>query len=137
MAILTPLHKSGDKYDADNYNPISVLPVLSKITEKAVNLQRNKCLEKKVLYYQATDLATEKRSTELATTLLLDQIRKEANNDNCCRPVIKKQHCTCGYRMPKQRFNVMACDSKLHPIILWRVISVKLNIDKKTTWLGI
>ena len=38
-AIVTPLHKSGDKDDADNYRPISVLPVLSKIMEKAVNLQ--------------------------------------------------------------------------------------------------
>ena len=71
MAILTPLHKSGDKYDADNYNPISVLPVLSKITEKAVNLQRNKCLEKKVLYYQATDLATEKTINRTSYNLVI------------------------------------------------------------------
>ena len=31
----------------------------------------------------------------------------------------------------------MACDSKLHTTILWRVISMKLNIGKKITGLGI
>ena len=32
--------------------------------------------------------------------------------------------------MPKDNFNAMACNSKLHSIILRRVISMKLNIDK-------
>ena len=39
--------------------------------------------------------------------------------------------------MPKQRFADMACDSKSHAIILWRVINVKLNIGKKITGLEI
>ena len=39
--------------------------------------------------------------------------------------------------MPKQCFTVMACDSKLHAIILWHVISVKLKIGKKITGLEI
>ena len=39
----------------------------------------------------------------------------------------------CGYRMPKQHFIAMAFDSKLYAIILWCVISVKLNIGKKMT----
>ena len=48
-AIVTPLHKSGDKDDAGNYRPISVLPVLSKIMEKAVNLQVVDFLESNIL----------------------------------------------------------------------------------------
>ena len=39
VAKITPLHKSGDKTKADNYRPISILPVLSKILEKAVHKQ--------------------------------------------------------------------------------------------------
>ena len=43
----------------------------------------------------------------------------------------------CGDRMPKQCCIAMASDSKLHAIILWHVISVKLNIGKKITGLKI
>ena len=39
IAIVNPLHKSGDKSSYDNYRPISILPVISKIMEKAVNTQ--------------------------------------------------------------------------------------------------
>ena len=33
------VHKEGDKYDVNNYRPISVLPVLYKIIERAVHKQ--------------------------------------------------------------------------------------------------
>ena len=33
--------------------------------------------------------------------------------------------------MPKQHFIAMVCNSKLHAMILWCVMSVKLNIAKK------
>lgn len=35
-AIVTPIHKSGDRLDACNYRPISILPMLSKVAEKVV-----------------------------------------------------------------------------------------------------
>ena len=34
---VTPLHKNGPKDDTNNYRPISVLPVLSKLLEKHVH----------------------------------------------------------------------------------------------------
>ena len=37
----------------------------------------------------------------------------------------------CGCRTPKQHFIAMACDSELHAMIIWHVMSVKLNIAKK------
>ena len=37
----------------------------------------------------------------------------------------------CGCDKPKQCFVAMAYDCKPHTMILWPVISIKLNIDKK------
>ena len=34
-----PIHKSGDKTDLNNFRPISILSVLSKVTEKVVCMQ--------------------------------------------------------------------------------------------------
>ena len=39
QAKVVPLHKSGGREVMDNYRPISILPVISKIAEKAVNVQ--------------------------------------------------------------------------------------------------
>ena len=36
---ITALFKSGDRTNASNYRPISILPTLSKILEKAVHTQ--------------------------------------------------------------------------------------------------
>ena len=41
----------------------------------------------------------------------------------------------CGCHMPKQHFIAMTC--KLHAMILWRVMSVNLNIAKKIAVLEI
>ena len=44
---VAPIHKKGNTTDQANYRPISVLPVLSKILEKAVHVQMMKYLENK------------------------------------------------------------------------------------------
>ena len=36
-AIVTPVHKAGSKSDPSNFRPISVLPIFSKILERAVH----------------------------------------------------------------------------------------------------
>jgi len=38
-ARIVPLYKSGGQENMDNYRPISILPLLSKILEKVVNFQ--------------------------------------------------------------------------------------------------
>ena len=36
-AKVKPLHKKGDKYDMNNYRPISIIPVFVKILERLLN----------------------------------------------------------------------------------------------------
>ncbi len=35
-AVITPIFKTGDPVNVTNYRPISILPVVSKVTEKGV-----------------------------------------------------------------------------------------------------
>ena len=49
IAKVIPLFKSGSANDVDNYRPISILPVISKIQEKLVHHQLMDYLEKNKL----------------------------------------------------------------------------------------
>ena len=48
----TPIHKSGDPNDPNNYRPISILPILSKCIEYCVN-------EQLTTYFEDNNLLTE------------------------------------------------------------------------------
>ena len=52
MARVTPLHKGDDTHNVENYRPISILPMLSKIIEKVVHAQLSQHLNhNKFLYH--------------------------------------------------------------------------------------
>ena len=75
-AKIMPIHKTGSMSSFDNYRPISILPVISKIAEKIVHKQlihylgENKLLSPLQFGFQPG------MSTELAATKLLDDIRR-------------------------------------------------------------
>ena len=46
MVRVVPLYKSGGQECMDNYRPISILPGMSKIMEKAVNVQLQRYLQR-------------------------------------------------------------------------------------------
>ena len=46
MAQVVPVYKSSGHESMDNYRPISILPVMSKIMEKAVNVQLQRYLQR-------------------------------------------------------------------------------------------
>ena len=74
-ARVTPIFKSGDAHNFENYRPISILPVISKIFEKCVHVQLMKYLESNHLLASNQFGYRSKRSTELATAYFCDKIR--------------------------------------------------------------
>ena len=74
-AKVIPTHKSGAHSNPDNYRPISVLPVISKIIEKIIHRQLITFLDKNHLLTKFQFGFRPKLSTEYAATILLDSIR--------------------------------------------------------------
>ena len=79
-AKVTPIHKSGPLDKPENYRPISILPVLSKILERAVHTQLSNYLESNNLLTDSQFGYRKKRSTKLATALFTDNVIKEIDN---------------------------------------------------------
>ena len=76
IAKVIPLFKSGPRKNLDNYRPISILPILSKIFERIAYEQFAEHLENNELIV-STQFGFRKRyNTELAVTVFTDSIRK-------------------------------------------------------------
>lgn len=73
-AIVVPLFKSGDTNDLNNYRPISLLPILSKILEKVVAGQLTQFLETNKLLSNTQHGFRPRLSTETALTVITDKI---------------------------------------------------------------
>lgn len=73
---ITPVFKSGSKQSMDNYRPISILPICSKIFEKCFCRQLTDYLENLNLLSNFQFGFRKKRNTELAATLFMDSIRR-------------------------------------------------------------
>ena len=79
LTKVIPIFKYGDRSDPNYYRPISILPILSKILERAVHSQLLDHLEKYHLLTNGQHGYRKNRSTKLASTLLLDDIRKNVD----------------------------------------------------------
>ena len=82
IAKITPIHKGGSTKENNNFRPISVLTACSKILEKAVHKQLVEHLESNHLLSETQFGYRKHRSTELATILLTDNIRKAVDEGN-------------------------------------------------------
>ena len=76
IAKVIPLHKSGNKKLPENYRPISVLPALSKILERVAYEQIADYLENNKMLTSCQFGFRKRYNTELAVTLLTDNIRR-------------------------------------------------------------
>ncbi|CAB4039687.1 Hypothetical predicted protein [Paramuricea clavata] len=80
-AKVTPLHKSGSRDDADNYRPISILPVISKVLEKHVATSFYKYLQDHNLLYKFQSGFRANHSTETALINLVDELFFNMDDD--------------------------------------------------------
>ena len=76
LACVSPLHKSGQTDIANNYRPISLLPVISKVLEKIVYNRTYKFLQKNSILYDSQYGFRHKHSCENAIQELLGTILK-------------------------------------------------------------
>ena len=86
-AKIIPSHKSGARSNCDNYGPISVLPILSKVSEKIVHLQVMKFLDTNKLLSKYQYGFRPKLLTEYAATIFLDVIGRSVDKDQLVRAV--------------------------------------------------
>ena len=84
---ITPLYKSDSHSSFDNYRPISVLTVTSKIIERLVHNQLYEYLENNKLLISQQYGFRKNRSTDHAVTLLTDYIRSNMDS-RCCTGAI-------------------------------------------------
>ena len=76
QARVVPLHKSGGQEVMDNYRPIATLPVISKIAEKAVNVQLQQYSHHHGLLNAFQSGLRRHHSTLTAVTYFCDSIRR-------------------------------------------------------------
>ena len=77
---VTALFKSGDKSDCNNYRPITVLPTVSKILERAVHQQLYGYLTESNLLTTKQFGFRPKLSTEVALAHFTDRVLEKLDN---------------------------------------------------------
>ena len=80
ISKLIPVFKSGSSAEVENYRPISVIPAVSKIIERIIHRQFSVYLEESDLLTDCQFGFRRKRSTELAATLFVDNIKSKVND---------------------------------------------------------
>lgn len=80
LADVRPLFKSGDRELAKNYRPISLLPIVSKVLEKAVHKRLSRFLAANSLLPPNQFAYRPNHSTEDAVTLAVDRYLAAADN---------------------------------------------------------
>ena len=80
IAKVKPLYKKGDNFCLNNYRPISLLPIISKIFERVMFTQLYSYLNANNLLSEQQYGFRSQRSTELACVKLVDYITTEMDN---------------------------------------------------------
>ena len=80
VAKIIPIYKKDDQFIFDNYRPISLLPVMSKLFEKVIFKQLYTFFQDNKLFYESQYGFRTGHSTELAALEIVDQIISEMDN---------------------------------------------------------
>ena len=73
-AKVSPLYKNGDSRDVQNFRPISVLPVLSKVIERHVHDSLYSYLTENNLIYPRQSGFRKNHSTDTALIQIIDEL---------------------------------------------------------------
>ena len=84
IAKVIPLFKSGDRRIINNYRPISVLPVFSKIIEKLMHKRLKNFLDKNDILTCCQFGFRRGHSTELAIINMIDKVTEALDRKNDC-----------------------------------------------------
>lgn len=84
QAVIVPVYKSGDRDNVSNYRPIALLPCLSKIIEKLINIRLLNFLESQNLLSCNQYGFREKRSTSDAIERLVSHISDKLDKKQKC-----------------------------------------------------
>lgn len=84
FAAVVPIHKGGDTDSPNNFRPISLLPVFSKILERVVNKRLVDYIESNNFLSPNQFGFRKKRSTEDAVKLLTDHIVQNLDDGSAC-----------------------------------------------------
>ena len=106
---IIPVFKSGDPAILDNYRPITVVPVLSKVIEKIIYNQLSQYLESNGLLCSRQFGFRHGRSTQHAVTLLSEEVRQNIDKGLCtgavyidfCKAFDTVRHATFLEKLPR------------------------------------
>lgn len=87
QSIVTPVYKNGKRDEANSYRPISVLPVLSKIIEKLINMRLINYLNKLNILSNSQYGFRHGKSTEDAILSLTTLISKKLDEGKKCMAI--------------------------------------------------
>ena len=76
MSVVIPIHKNNDPGDCNNYRPISLTPIISKLFEKVLKNQIYAHFEDNKLFTDSQFGFRQGRSTSDAINVLVNQILK-------------------------------------------------------------
>ena len=118
MAKIIPVYKSGSKNDVNNYRPISILPIVSKVLERVVQVQLlNFIREHKILSINQSGFRRN-HSTETTLVFLVDKILERMD---------KQQLTGSVFIDPKKAFDVVNHDYLLYKLNHYGVRNSSLN----------
>ena len=111
IAKLKPLYKKGKKTDPKNYRPISLLPVISKILEKAMHDQTMDFVTKKNILYKFPSDFRKFYSINSCLSYLQDQVSKGFDSDLLTGVILidlQKAFDTIDHKILIEKMNVWA-----------------------------
>ena len=121
IAKVKPIFKKGDTSSFSNYRPISLLPSISKIFEKAIYDQTYSYFQQNNLFYSSQYGFRKGHSTEYAALELVDRIVQHLDNNKL--PINF-------YLDLSKAFDTLDHKILLHKLQFYRIHGITLSIFK-------